>query len=638
MRNIPPKRLFSLMNAFCVSLSLCSVLYSQSLTDSHVPSPVLQTIEELDSDLDSLMNETSIPGAAVAIVSPGAILWIKTLGFANLETGERVTENTHFCIGSCTKSFTGLAFLKLLDQGMIDLNTPVRQVAPEIEIENHWQDTHPVRIIHLLEHTAGFDDSHPNWFYFEGPVLSLQNALDAKAHLRKVRWPPGTRFAYSSAGFTLAGYILEKVTKQPYQEYVKQALLEPMGMKTATIGSAEEARERLAVGYDKHMEPFPIWYDYDEPAGAMNASIREMALFIQCMLNRCDMGHTRIISQHSLDKIGKPVSTLAARAGLEPGYSFGIGTIYRGGARWYGHSGAIPGFISEYAYNLDHGIGYVVLQNAFDLMFYDDIFTRVRRSMNALVDSLEPPPPVSVPVETLEQYVGYYEPRSPRLQLAGFAEILTGGVHILCRNDTLTSQGFMEAGKPLIPVSENLFRYAEDPEASRVFFKTPDGRMAFASQRAYYERTAIWKTHVYRILVFGAFMVMMSSIAYALFWIPVHVCKKTMGKTNRSMFLRMRVLPLICVLSLIVGVATLVAADQTMLELGQKTPANVVFFLSTLFFAILSVISLFTSFQSFFRPVKKPARWYAIVLSTACFGMALYLYAWDLIGLRLWVY
>jgi len=638
MRNIPLKRLFSLMNAFCVSLSLCSVLYSQSITDSQVPSPVLQTIKELDSDLDSLLNEISVPGAAVAIVSPDAILWIKTLGFANLETGERVTENTYFCIGSCTKSYTGLAFLKLLDEGKIDLNTPVRQVAPEIEIENPWEDTHPVRIVHLLEHTAGFDDSHPNWFYFHGPVLSLQRALEAKAHLRKVRWPPGTRFAYSSAGFTLAGYILEKVTGQPYQEYMKQALLEPMGMRAATIGSSQEAREQLAVGYDKHMEPFPIWYDYDEPAGAMNASIREMALFIQCMLNRGAVGHTRIVRNDSFDRIGKPVSTLAARAGLEPGYSFGIGTIYRGGARWYGHSGAVPGFISEYAYNLDHGIGYVVLQNAFDLMFYDDIFTHVRNSMNALVDSLEPPRPVSVPAQTLEQYVGYYEPRSPRLQLAGFAEILTGGVHIHCRNDTLTSQGFMESGKPLIPISEHLFRYAEDPEASRVFFKTPDGRMAFASQRAYYERTVMWKTIVYRILVFGGLMVMMSSIVYALFWIPVHVYKKAMGKTNRSTFLRMRVVPLLCVLSLIVGVAMPVAADQTMLELGQKTPANVVFFLLTLLFAILSVLSLFTSFQSFFRPVKKTARWYAIVLSTACFGMALYLGSWGLIGLKLWIY
>lgn len=638
MRRILSRLLFPLMSAFLASLLLYSALYSQTATDSTEHSPVFQTIEDLESDLDSLMNEISVPGAAVAIVSRDSIIWIWTFGFANVETGELVTENTHFCIGSCTKSFTGLGFLKLLDEGKIDLNTPARQIAPEIEIENPWKDTHPVRVIHLLEHTAGFDDSHPNWFYFDGPVMSLRCALEAKAHLRKVRWQPGTRFSYSSAGFTLAGYILGKVSGQRYEEYIKQAFMEPIGMRTSTIGSSEECRRLLAVGYDKHSEPFPVWYDYDEPAGAMNSSIREMALFIQFMLNRGAVGQVRIISDDLFDKIGKPTTTLAVRAGLQPGYSFGIGIKYRSGAKWYGHGGAVPGFLAEYAYNLNHGLGFVVLQNSFDLSFDDDVFSHVWRYMNSLVDSVAPPPPTSALARKFEKYCGYYEPRSPRMQLAGSAEILTGGVTILCQNDTLYSQGFMDAKQPLIPVSQNLFRGPTDPEASRVFFKTPDGRMAFASQRSYYERTAIWKTYVYRTLVFGALIIMMSSIAYSLFWIPVHIYKKLMRRDNRSKYLRMRVVPLLDVISLIIGVVTVVIADQTVLELGQRTPANVVFFVSTWLFAGLSVLSLFTSYRSFFRPVKKIARWYAVVLSVACFGMTLYLGSWGLIGLKLWTY
>lgn len=124
-----------------------------------------RTIDELKTRIDSIFEKTNIPGAAVAIVSADSIVWTGTFGFANLETKEQVTENTHFCIGSCTKSFTGLGFLELLDEGRIDLNTPVRELAPEIEIDNPWKDTDPVRIVHLLEHTAGFEDSHPNWFY-----------------------------------------------------------------------------------------------------------------------------------------------------------------------------------------------------------------------------------------------------------------------------------------------------------------------------------------------------------------------------------------------------------------------------------------------------------------------------------------
>ncbi len=304
----------------------------------------------------------------------------------------------------------------------------------------------------------------------------------------------------------------------------------------------------------------------------------------------------------------------------------------------YGHSRAVLGFVVEYAYNLNQGLGFVVLQNSFDLSFYDDIFSHVWRYMNSLVDSVAPPPPASVLAREFEKYCGYYEPRNPRLQLAGFAEILMGGVTILCQNDTLYSQGFMDTKRPLIPVSRNLFRRPTDPEASRVFFKTPDGRMAFASQRSYYERTAIWKTYVYRTLVFGALIIMASSIAYSLFWVPVHIYNRLMRRDNRSEYLRMILVPLLGVISLVIGVATVMIADQTVLELGQRTPANVVFFVSTWLFAGFSVLSLFTSYGSFFRPVKKIARWYAVVLSVACFGMTLYLGSWGLIGLKLWTY
>lgn len=622
--------------AFLGVFLFCPAAHSQNDGDSAKQTPAVQTIEDLKTDLDSIMKGISTPGAAVAIVSADSIIWIGTFGFANIETGEQVTEKTHFCIGSCTKSFTGLGFLKLLDEGRIDLNTPVREIAPEIEIDNPWEDTHPVRIIHLLEHTAGFDDSHPNWFYFKGPVMSLRRALDEKAHLRKVRWQPGTRYSYSSAGFVLAGYILEKVSGQRYEDYLKETVLEPIGMTTSTIGSSEECRRLLAAGYDRYTRPFPVWYDYDEPAGSMNSSIKEMALFIQFLLNRGAAGNVQIISNDRFNMIGKPSSTLAAKAGLASGYRFGVGTSYRAGAKWLSHGGAVPGFLVEYAVSLDDGLGYVVLQNQFDLSFYDDLFTRVRGYANSHADSviLPPSPPVSTSV--LETYCGYYEPRNPRLQLMAFVEILTGGVTISFEKDTLYTQGFMEDKTPLIPVSQNLFRRPWHPEASVVFAKTGDGQIVYASKESYFERAPVWKIYSYRVLVFGAAIIMLSSIVYSLFWVPVHIYKKLQHKENRSEYVRMRLIPLLAVLSLILGAVKM--GDQTILEFGMLTVINVIFFVSTLVFAGLSTLSLFTAYRGFFKPVKMIARVYAVLLSSACFGMTLYLGYWGVIGLRLWTY
>jgi CubicO group peptidase (beta-lactamase class C family) len=189
--------------------------------------------------------------------------------------------------------------------------------------------------------------------------------------LRKVRWQPGSRYSYSSAGFVLAGYILEKVSGQRYEDYLIQTLLKPIGMRTSTVGSSDECRRLLAIGYDRYTRPFPVWYDYDEPAGAMNSSIKEMALFVQLLLNRGAVGNVQIICDSLFNRIGRPGSTIAAEAGLEFGYSFGVGTSYRGGGKWLSHGGAVPGFLAEYSLSLDNGLGYVVLQNQFDISFYD---------------------------------------------------------------------------------------------------------------------------------------------------------------------------------------------------------------------------------------------------------------------------
>jgi len=220
--------------------------------------------------------------------------------------------------------------------------------------------------------------------------------------------------------------------------------------------------------------------------------------------------------------------------------------------------------------------------------------------------------------------------------LAAFAEILIGGITVSCENDTLYTQNFMEERTPLLAVSENLFRRPSHPEASSVFIVTGNGGMAYASKESYYERTAFWKTLIYRVLVFGAVAVMLSSIAYAVFWIPVHIYKKLTHSKNCSKYLSMRLVPLLAVVSLVLG--TLMVGDQTILELGMFTALNAIFCGSTVVFAGLSTLSLITTYRSFHKPVRTIARIYAAFLAASCFGMTLYLGYWGLVGLRLWTY
>lgn len=624
-----------ILSAFWAIMVFVTTAHTRQLENDARQYPIIQPIRQLKADIDSIMKEISAPGAAVAVVSRDSIIWIGTFGLADIAAGEPVTQETRFCIGSCTKSFTGLALLKLLDEGENDLDTPVKEIVPEIEIDNPWTDSHPVTIIHLLEHTSGFDDSHPNWFYLDRPVLMLREALEKKEQLRKVRWRPGTRFGYSSAGFTLAGYILERITGRRYEDYIRTELLIPLGMENTTVGYSQGSVPNAATGYDRNIEPVPRFYDYDVPAGAIYSSIKDMALFVHFLLNRGSAGTKPVISSQMFERIGRPVSTLAARSGLGSGYSFGIGTRYEDGTKWHGHSGGVPGFLSEYYYNVEFGLGFVVLQNSFGIIFDIDVFDRVWDYAKSCVDSISPPSQ-SVTCNQVQSYCGYYIPANPRMQLAAFMELLTGGVTILCENDTLYTIGFMEDRSPLIYVSGNLFRRPGQPEATRVFAGDDDGNMVYASKSSYYVKTSVWITYLHRFAVFGDLIVMMSSIVYALFWLPMHLYKKLKRKKNRSKYIRMRLFPLLAVLSLIIGILPMQA--QTMLDLGLMTPPNLVFFVSTLLFAALSALSSFTAYRSFYKPVKTVARVYALLVSSACFGMTLYFGYWGFIGLRLWTY
>lgn len=181
-----------------------------------------------------------------------------------------------------------------------------------------------------------------------------------------------------------------------------------------------------------------------------------------------------------------------------------------------------------------------------------------------------------------------------------------------------------------------MFRRPGQPEATMIFIKGPGREMILASAGSYYRRTGIWKVYLYRFLVFGAIIVMLSSIPYAVFWIPVHIYRKLRKPDSRSKYISMRLVPLLAVLSVILGFIEM--SNQTLLEFGLKNPINVIFFTSTLLFAGFSILSLFTTYRSFYKPVKKAARAYAVISSASCFGMTLFLWYWGIIGLRLWSY
>jgi CubicO group peptidase (beta-lactamase class C family) len=268
------------MFTFCLVFASLS---AQSKKDD--TSGPVQSIAELRLQLEKILQETHTPGMSVAIVHRDGPEWVAGLGKSNVAANESTTDETLFRIGSTSKAFVSLSILKLVNEGKISLQDPVHEHVPEIWFRNPWEGTEPVRIVDLLEHTTGWDDLHLREYAKDAKGMTLREGLDYDHRSRASRWRPATRMAYCNSGPPVAAYIVEKVTGQRFEDYVTNNVFLPIGMKTATY--FEQPSPHLTTLYRADGKtPNSYWNILERPAGAINASARDMAAYVQFYLNR----------------------------------------------------------------------------------------------------------------------------------------------------------------------------------------------------------------------------------------------------------------------------------------------------------------------------------------------------------------
>ncbi|HXR07449.1 MAG TPA: serine hydrolase domain-containing protein, partial [Candidatus Acidoferrum sp.] len=155
-----------------------------------------KSIPELQQAIETVLRENRTPGAGIAIVSRDKAEWVAGIGKADVAANQPVTAETLFRIGSVSKAFVALAALQLQEEGKLKLTDTVRQWTPEVAFGNRWEATDPVRLVHLMEHTSGFDDIRPREYALNDPTpIALKDALAFGASSRVCRWRPGTRMA-----------------------------------------------------------------------------------------------------------------------------------------------------------------------------------------------------------------------------------------------------------------------------------------------------------------------------------------------------------------------------------------------------------------------------------------------------------
>jgi CubicO group peptidase (beta-lactamase class C family) len=632
MRPVRPRLTVCLSIAALLLLS--PIIGAQQKED--LPHP--KTLPELQKAMKDVLDKDHVPGAGVALVSNGELLWCGGLGKADIASTRDVTCDTEFRVGSISKSFVALALLKLQEEGKINLEARLQDVAPEVPVKNRWESTNPVRIVNLLEHTAGFDDMEAAEVYnFNDRYdFSLLEVFKRFQEPEDVRWPPSTRMSYSNPGFGIAGYLIEKVAGTPFDQYIRQTILRPLGMANADFPFTDANKPLLATPYDgnppRALPGYP--YIYLRPAGDLKASPGELAKLVQFFLRRGKAGDAQIVKPESIIRMESVETTLAAKNGLRLGYGLANYTEVTGGVVTHGHDGGIDGFISSYRYMPEQNWGYVVLLNS----------TQSGQALNDLnklaIDFLSKDfpksqhPAVTMSAGDLEKFSGYYAPAAPRSQLLAFVDDLAGGVRIRVINGQLMRSGLFGKPEPMLWVGKNFFRGEKEPEATSIFVTDGAGRMTFSSQGmegfSYGVRSNIIWTYARIALLVLCVALMATSVLFAVVW----VLRKLFGGMKDVRQLAVRAVPLLATLSFVALVFCFTKLGGA--DTGKLTVWTAGIFLLSVLFPLLSLYGLLLAVRVPKSEIHDGTRIHSLLVALACCVVTVFVASWHMIGLRLW--
>lgn len=610
---------------------LCGATASAQDNDEEV---IPTSVDELIAAVGEVLVEYNVPAVGLALVDSSGPVWVGSLGKANLENDIDADENTLYRIGSTSKMFIALSVLKLVEEGRLSLYDKVSDLAPDVQFENEWEATNPVRVVHLLEHTTGWDDIHlPEYAHNDPTPATLKEGLDFHPHSRTSRWQPGTRSSYCNAGPPVAAYIVEKVTGQDFEDYVRENFFEPLGMSATGYRLTDDYREKGATLYAYGNQPQDYWHLLMRPSGAINSSPTDMARFLEFYVNRGAIDGTQIILVSSLARMESTKTTNAARVGQEIGY--GLNNYSSSYENWVyrAHGGGVEGGLTDFAYLPEAEVGYVIMINSDAFRALRDISDLVRGYQTRDLQPRAVPEPVPV-TGAQRKLAGLYHPINSRQQISYFLDRALGTEKLWFEEGVLKSKPLLTSTVTnYLPAGDALFRSpdtgmvvlssAEDPLAGPVVHAGDQVLKPVSALVAYGQLgiAALWAIAI------------VSAVVYFVVW----GVRKLRGKVPSGPSTRIRVWPLLASLS-IIAFATLFGQGMSdpFTLLGKLTAVSLGVMLLTIAFAVFAVAGSWTAVKERHAEMNRVNYWYSATTSFVHLLVAVYLLWFGVIGIQTW--
>ncbi|HEY5656955.1 MAG TPA: serine hydrolase domain-containing protein, partial [Myxococcota bacterium] len=458
-------------------LALLSAAGQGGVAKATGPSDPAELEAFVDGAMRALMESHKAPGATLSVVKDGEILLAKGYGYADVAQRVPVdAESTLFRIASVSKLFTWTALMQLAERGEIDLEEDVNSYL-DFEIPPTFPQ--PITPKHLLTHTAGFEDRYRGLFGDGiedlGPLRDiLANNIPARV------FPPGRESAYSNYGAALAGYLVERISGMPFEQYVEERIQAPLDMRHSTFRQpvpAEMERD-LAIGYawrDGGYEAQAFEYDPAIADGAMSTSAVDMAHFMLAHLRDGRYGARRILREETAKQMRRRIFGHGPRIA---GMAYGFYEIDLNGQRGIGHGGDLFYFHTDLLLLPEHDLGLFV-------SFNSDSGSRARDEIVRLF---------------LDRYYPTSEgaPAEPPADFAARASRYTGRYRVnRYPHETLEKTALLAFGDGVVSAPESgglllelMGEHARLAEIEPLLFRVVSGELALGTDRVAFGTTA----------------------------------------------------------------------------------------------------------------------------------------------------
>jgi CubicO group peptidase (beta-lactamase class C family) len=431
----------------------------------------------LEACAAAFVKQHRLPGASVAVVHEDDLAWCAGIGICDAAAGRTADDATLYRVASVTKTFTGTAIMQLRDEGRLDLDDPVVAHVPELGAAVGVSPIESVTIRRLLSHESGLMGDAPGTDW-EGPTYQGSVTANlARAAEIGVRVPPNTQQKYSNMGYQLLGEIVTRVSGRPYAEYVRERILDPLGMSASGFAPLPDAlRARMATGYTVRQFSDELSESVAAPEceaeGGLISCVGDLARWVSFQVRK-DGGErpgAQVLAESTLAEMHRP-RYLGGDPAWELAYGISWYAMRRGDVVWVQHSGDIHGFSSNVCFDREHRVGAIALVNT--MASAGELSMQLAAIGRAAVAAL--PAPIVPPSPMPEQYrdlLGYYG-----------GDNFDGLLRLEWRDGRLTFVDPTRAGwRPKLTATDQPDAFVVDPyvrEAGEpcVFHRRVDGRV-----------------------------------------------------------------------------------------------------------------------------------------------------------------